>query len=514
MDTLPYIFKSTAILVVLLIYYSLFLKKRTFFHLNRIYLLSTLLTAFCFPFLHISASLFTLSATQNMLSIQSLTYWLDEVIVQPASDPQNIPLSYSDYLKFFYWLGVGIVLLFTLGSLLRLKKFIHTCPHKKYRKLHFIEIKGYCPTFSFFNYLFINDYGLTRDNKHKIYEHEKIHIRQLHSADLLLAQSICILNWYNPLFWYLKQLISENHEYIADEYVIKKFRPESYLQLLINQTFRKKAPLTHCFSCSNLKKRALRIMTPPSAPGSRYLYLPVFLLVGLLFVAFACHFSWQEENVKKEQPDPEEVFEVVETMPIFQGNLSQWIDKNKRYPLEAQRKKIQGEVLLQFVIDKKGKVQNPKILQSSHPLLDAEALRLAGIMPDWKTGLQRGKPVKVAYRLPIAFQLEEEEEVFEAVEKMPYFKEGNLRDWLIKQTQYPQEAIDARQEAKIHVAFIIEKDGSISNVHILKSGKIPSLEREALRVIKKMPAWAPGTQDGKNVRVKYAIPFTFQLSNK
>ncbi len=76
--------------------------------------------------------------------------------------------------------------------------------------------------FSFFNSLFINPHSLSQENRRKIFAHEKIHIQQCHSLDLCIAEIICIANWFNPFVWLIKQLILENHEYIADQQVIRK----------------------------------------------------------------------------------------------------------------------------------------------------------------------------------------------------------------------------------------------------------------------------------------------------
>lgn len=102
-----------------------------------------------------------------------------------------------------------------------------------------------------------------------------------------------------------------------------------------------------------------------------------------------------------------DVFAVVEHMPEFPGGaegLMAYISKNIKYPTGAQKAGTQGRIILQIIIDKEGNVANPKIIQGVDPLLDAEAIRLANDMPQWKPGTQKGQPVNVRYVLPIVFR--------------------------------------------------------------------------------------------------------------
>lgn len=105
----------------------------------------------------------------------------------------------------------------------------------------------------------------------------------------------------------------------------------------------------------------------------------------------------------------------------------------------------------------------------------------------------------------------QEEPVFTFVEQMPQFTQGDLNKYLIKQLKYPNEAIADSVTGKVITQFIIEKDGTVSGAEIIKSSGSKSLDEEALRVIRTMPAWLPGKQNGKPVRVRYVLPVSFQL---
>jgi protein TonB len=111
----------------------------------------------------------------------------------------------------------------------------------------------------------------------------------------------------------------------------------------------------------------------------------------------------------EEDEQDEQVFVVVEDMPEFPGGqlaLRKWIANNINYPVIAAENGIQGKVYVTFVVDKDGSVSNARIARGVDTSLDQEALRVVNNLPRWKPGMQRGKPVRVSYTVPINFQLQ------------------------------------------------------------------------------------------------------------
>ncbi|MQN81419.1 energy transducer TonB [Prevotella copri] len=102
--------------------------------------------------------------------------------------------------------------------------------------------------------------------------------------------------------------------------------------------------------------------------------------------------------------------------------------------------------------------------------------------------------------------------VFDVVEEMPSFPGGNgaLMSYLNGNTKYPVVAQENGVQGKVIISFVVERDGSISDVRVARSVD-PSLDREAQRVVKSMPRWTPGKQNGQTVRVKYTVPVVFRL---
>lgn len=105
-----------------------------------------------------------------------------------------------------------------------------------------------------------------------------------------------------------------------------------------------------------------------------------------------------------------------------------------------------------------------------------------------------------------------EAEIFQVVENMPEFPGGNVQKWIAKNVKYPVLAQENGIQGKVFVQFVIEKDGGITDVKVLR-GVDASLDKEAVRVIQSMPKWKPGKQRGKAVRVSYTLPINFQLSS-
>ena len=253
--------------------------------------------------------------------------------------------------------------------------------------------------------------------------------------------------------------------------------------------------------------------------------------------------EWQ--NPPADDPD-NPVFEVVETMPEYPNGgmpgMMEFLSKNIRYPVNAQKNGTQGRVTVHFVVNADGSLSNIGIIRGVDPELDGEAVRVISAMPKWKPGTQGGKPVRVKYTVPVMFRLNdekkeefkpvpkidesivvvgyanqekspaEEDVVFEVVEQMPSFAGGmgGLMRYLSKNIKYPVAAQKAGAQGQVIVQVIIDSNGNVTNPKITKSVD-PSLDAEAIRVTSNMPKWQPGMQRGKAVNVKYTFPIDFKL---
>ena len=244
---------------------------------------------------------------------------------------------------------------------------------------------------------------------------------------------------------------------------------------------------------------------------------------------------------------------VVEEMPGFPGGLfvlMQYLNDNIQYPDKAKNDGVEGRVIVSFIVGKEGLIKDAQVEKSVDPELDAEAIRVVSGMPRWTPGKSQGEPVDVKYSIPINFQLtqpqqeqsspfdeiipvsspeemEKEHDTFEIserdkkviedtydnVEIMPEFPGGvqGLLNYMRETIKYPAQARQDTIQGRVLVTFVINKDGSIVEPEVVKSAH-PLLDQEALKMVKEMPNWKPGEQNGKPVRVKYTIPVNFRLN--
>ena len=115
-----------------------------------------------------------------------------------------------------------------------------------------------------------------------------------------------------------------------------------------------------------------------------------------------------QKTVVSQKDQKEEPFNVVEDMPAFPGGMEamiQFLSSNIQYPADAQKQKVDGRVLVNFVVEKDGSITEVKVIKPAFPSLDAEAIRVVKAMPKWKPGYQKGRAVRVLFTLPINFSL-------------------------------------------------------------------------------------------------------------
>jgi len=104
----------------------------------------------------------------------------------------------------------------------------------------------------------------------------------------------------------------------------------------------------------------------------------------------------------------QKVFEIVEQMPEYPGGMMammEFLQKNMKYPADAEKQKVQGKVMVSFIVETNGSISDVKVMKNAFPSLDAEAIRVVKAMPRWTPGKQKGKVVRVHFSLPITYRL-------------------------------------------------------------------------------------------------------------
>ena len=209
----------------------------------------------------------------------------------------------------------------------------------------------------------------------------------------------------------------------------------------------------------------------------------IYVLMGFIFVLSLCYVAleWTEKEVTKyEVTDSEFLFE--EEVEIQQTT--------QETPPPPPPPAVQEVEVLNVVEDN----------------VETESIEI---------NTEDDKETEVVIAAPVEAPVEEEEEevFFVVVESMPEFPGGTqaLFKYLSENVKYPVIAQENGIQGRVICQFVVNKDGSIVDVEVVRSGGDPSLDKEAVRVIKSMPKWKPGKQRGKAVRVKYTVPVNFKL---
>lgn len=538
-EFLIYLMKSSVCLAVLYLIYWFFLKKDTFFMANRIYLISSIILSFVLPLFKIPV----------VYEDPELTYVvvMEAITITAQKLESGIINNLSVYQKLFivYLTGVAIFFFRFAFQILQLIFLIKKFGVTKMNELKIVKLDRKYSPFSYFNYIFLNEDNFKDKNLKEIIDHEKIHIEQKHSIDLVLLEALTIIQWFNPFIWLYKNSLKGIHEYLADAGLLARgLNKVNYQSLLLNHTVGIQInDLTNNFNQSLIKKRFI-MMTKKQSKRTAGLKLLLFLPVtALLIMCFTLSYAQIEENVKTtvakavqavekevvieatdvveqvQVQEKEEAFTVVEDMPEFSGGeqaLYKYLANNIKYPAEAHEKGIEGRVYVTFVVEKDGSLTEIKIARGIGNGCDKEAMRVVTEMPKWTPGKQRGKIVRVKYILPIRFilkdQIAESDDVFTVAEEMPSYPGGEqaLYKFLSSNIKYPTEAQKEGIEGRVYVTYIVEKDGSITGSEIAR-GIGSGCDKEALRVVALMPNWIPGKQRGKVIRVQYILPIAFKL---
>ena len=242
-------------------------------------------------------------------------------------------------------------------------------------------------------------------------------------------------------------------------------------------------------------------------------------------------------NTEVSNPPKGKIVEVPDIDPMYPGGsheMTRFIANSLRYPREAADNDKQGLVVYNFVVELDGSLTNFEIMHRAHPLLDEEALRIIKSMPPWRPAVYKGENVRSTQYVPMYFKLNKDgvrtstpaqqrkvmaidpnEEIFTIVDQMPEFPTGEegLGRFLSEFIQYPVRAKQEGVQGRILCAFIVRKDGTISNLEVI-NGLDNDLDNEALRVLSMMPKWKPGINDRKAVSVKCILPIDFTIDEE
>lgn len=430
-----YLIVSAISLALMVTVYRLTLSRTTFHGFNRFVLLATLALAAVVPVMHFQSISSRASAPINYMLGEIMVYADGTMGVNHVQATESgSSISMLSVITVVYLAGLIFCLLRISFGILSSEIICH----RRSRTLAdgtrlVITERNYAP-FSWRNCIVISrkDY---ESNGAMIIAHEQAHVHHHHSFDLILAQIFCAVQWFNPAAWMLRRSLMEVHEFEADAQVLEDgFDGRHYQICLVRAALQGSfATTTNNFSNCSTKKRIVMMNRHSTNPWARLKVLLMLPAVALsVIVASACKQDTNSEmNLKTqdvspssvfvdiqeceecetEEADTSQVFMVIEQQPEFPGGeeaMFEYLRSNLQYPEKCKENKIQGRVLISFVVNKDGSIVEPAVVKSAGPEgveLDVEALRVVSEMPAWTPGKQMGKAVRVRYTIPVVFKL-------------------------------------------------------------------------------------------------------------
>jgi len=299
---IPYILYTALILSACLFFYKLLLQKETFFHLNRFVLLGCMIVAFTLPLLPIPQQLSFRkeNAVTNTASVKILVPAKSTAEVKKSAPVQEVFVEETKQSFDVEMLMQGVMYLYWFGVIIFAFNFLMQAVILLYRarsssaiqdgKFRIIEINGDKAPCSFVNNIFINPEKYEWETYNQILLHEKIHIEQKHTVDLLLAELVLIFQWFNPFAWQWRKALETNLEFLTDDKMLQQntVEKQSY-QFSLLKVAAPQFPLslTTNYNQSLIKKRIIMMNSKKSNVHTTWKY---FFLVPLL-VLFACLFN-------------------------------------------------------------------------------------------------------------------------------------------------------------------------------------------------------------------------------
>lgn len=411
-----YLLKSGIILLCFYTVYWFLVRHNHYFNFNRFVILSSALVSALLPLI----TLDLLNVTNNQVA----TYF-QPIIISSFDNTTAFEASVNSYSIYSIVYIIGLLVLSTrsLSGVATLVYLYWRFPKKRYYGFKAVIIDGNQSPFTLFNILFINVSDFNRGKVDELIVHEQAHRDQFHSIDLIILEILTIIHWFNPFIWLFKHDLKSEHEFKADEQVIKRgFNKTRYQHLLLQSNEGIALYLANNFNYSILKKRLKMITSKKSNRKIKFNYVmaPVLLVISATVLFF---------NFQLNRPESSSL----EELPVYvEGNSAMYntVGSKIKYPLEARKNNIQGTVYVSFTVSKKGKIKEIKSESTKYNLLEeivvvgytdnansqaagkdlsvleTETERIIALLGDFTPGKKDGKAVSVRMTLPVTFKID------------------------------------------------------------------------------------------------------------
>ena len=505
--------------VGLLVFYLLYrglLARDTFLGMRRLYWWAAWVLAFLYPLVELGVW----GRTETPLQVVMADYAEAMTVVVSAVAPEEAATwSWQDGLVLLWAAGASALLLRMLVQLAVVCRLARRGRKVEWHGVRVLAVEGDNVPFSFFRWIFVQPGNHSEGELEEILAHEQAHVRQWHSLDVVVSELLCCLFWFNPAVWLAKRCVRQNLEFLADRAVVHSgFDRKNYQYHLLRLSYGVNiGQIVNNFNVSPLKKRIMMMNKKKSRHAGALKYALLLPVAGLLVLsANAEAVAETAENVVAHWTADEG--------PVRMTGVV--VDENGK-PLPGVTVVIKGS-MLGVATDAEGRFEivspEGKTLvftyvgrKTQEVAFDAGTTDIKVVMPVEDVELNPLVAADVESILNQAADSTKDEvvsvwqdEFFKVVEDMPQFTDGNIFDYLAQHVRYPEEAEKNGIGGMVYVQFVIDTTGKVVEPKVIKSVS-PELDAEALRVVSEMPAWKPGMQRGKPVRVSFTLPVIFKL---
>jgi len=494
---LNYLLEANTCLLVFGTLYMVLFKNETNFRFLRFYILGASILSLSVPLINVINTTALEELSIPLVSGIQEAITLPEFMINGPEASIDGPRVFSKLEWFtgigsFYIAGILIFLTVFMYNIYRVVKFIKLKNGKiKYEnKYQVVPTDGQFPTFSFLSYLFIDDSeDLSEEELKQVMDHEKVHILQKHSIDLILLEIVRIILWVNPMAWIFLRDIRNIHEYLADEKISKQSSEVNYSSLLAKMAIGKLSfPMGHHFNKSIILKR-INMMKRPKRRLKKWKLITALPVILLTVLVFGCN-----EDLLKDVSDVMETSTQMEIPDDLQDKVAELQAIYPDADFIYMETDVQNENRVVAFRD-----VDPTSIAFVQVGKNKEIIRLI---------VNKNGPLK-----RINAGIQPADKVFTVVEEIasPVGGMAAFNEELVGHLKYPAEARELGIEGRVFVSFIIDKSGNITEPTVVR-GIGSGCDEAAIEAISSVNLdWTPAKHRGIIVKQRMILPVTFRL---
>lgn len=412
--SLIYVLESATCLAVLYLVYYFLLRKEKSFRYNRFYLLAAILFAVSFPIIEIDYNPANTPAVLN--SIHQVGNEVGNEPIIEADKAYSYTITAQSERPFLLWWETLLIIYVTgavlgiMRLLIRIRSFKevvwfkrHTTRYKTKGAYFHVNTDGSTPTFSFFNYLFWdNTLVLTAQEKQQVLDHEKVHIREKHSYDIMFVELLKVIFWFNPFMYLYKSLLEECHEYLADRKVAAETGASIYSQLLVKTVFRKMGLEYGSYFGKNQTVKRVNMLSSNKKTNFLRLLIPL-PMIAMLFFIFSFEAQIPSEIKITSFTVENQALNTYDKTPTPPKGIEA-LEENILYPEKAILANIEGELIVSFTVNTKGTIEDLQFDKKLGYDCEEEVMNALLRSGRWNPAVIEGQLTDARVKLPIQFK--------------------------------------------------------------------------------------------------------------